>query len=447
MGYTVVQRVVTPDEWVYGYLDIFARKAKLLYNAALFRIRNIFTGYRKDHRTENESGVFAEVQLLQTAYPGKTVRRVITYYQLEKLFRVAENQDFFAGLPMQTAQAVVKSAVTDFKNWLASLKAYKKHPEKFLGKPKMPGYKKSDLCTFAFSNQDVVLYPQETGVQVKLPMTKTRLSFSNISEDVFLKEVKVKPYYGRYLLLLTFQEADPVPADDLPYTCAIDFGVDNFAAIVGEDYSSVIYKGGAVLSSCQWFHKRRAKLAGILTKGHTDKYVSSRQLKNLSYHHANFVKDQCHKISRSIIHYCLEHKIGTLVLGVNKLWKQKTEMGKQNNQSFVSMPIALLRGLITYKALNAGIKIVEQEESYTSKADVTAGDTIPTYGVDDEKAVFSGNRQGRGLYRCHDGKLINADCNGAANILRKAFPDIWKDTTDFGFLATPAVVGFHQLNQ
>ena len=208
MGYTVVQRVVTPDEWVYGYLDIFARKAKLLYNAALFRIRNIFTGYRKDHRTENESGVFAEVQLLQIAYPGKTVRRVITYYQLEKLFRVTENQDFFAGLPMQTAQAVVKSAVTDFKNWLASLKEYNKRPEKFLGKPKMPGYKKSDLCTFAFSNQDVVLYPQETGVQVKLPMTKTRLSFSNLSADAFLKEAKVKPYYGRYLLLLTLQEAD-----------------------------------------------------------------------------------------------------------------------------------------------------------------------------------------------------------------------------------------------
>ncbi|MFR3808787.1 MAG: hypothetical protein ACLTX3_07515 [Lachnospiraceae bacterium] len=66
---------------------------------------------------------------------------MITYYQLEKLFRVTENQDFFAGPPMQTAQAVVKSAVTDFKNWLASLKEYNKRPEKFLGKPKMPGYK------------------------------------------------------------------------------------------------------------------------------------------------------------------------------------------------------------------------------------------------------------------------------------------------------------------
>lgn len=72
MGYTVVQRVITSNDWAYSYLDRFARKAKLLYNAALFRIRNIFTGYDKDHRTENETEVFAEVQLLQGSYPGKT---------------------------------------------------------------------------------------------------------------------------------------------------------------------------------------------------------------------------------------------------------------------------------------------------------------------------------------------------------------------------------------
>lgn len=178
MGYTVVQRVITSNDWAYSYLDRFARKAKLLYNAALFRIRNIFTGYDKDHRTENETEVFAEVQLLQGSYPGKTVRKVITYYQLEKLLRVTGNPDFFSGLPMQTAQAVVKSAVSDFRNWLSALKEYQKHPEKFLGKPKMPKYKRTEVCTFGFSNQDVVLYPQDTGVQVKLPMTRQRLFFS-----------------------------------------------------------------------------------------------------------------------------------------------------------------------------------------------------------------------------------------------------------------------------
>lgn len=147
MGYTVVQRVITSNDWAYSYLDRFARKAKLLYNAALFRIRNIFTGYDKDHRTENETEVFAEVQLLQGSYPGKTVRKVITYYQLEKLLRVTGNPDFFSGLPMQTAQAVVKSAVSDFRNWLSALKEYQKHPEKFLGKPKMPKYKRTEVCT------------------------------------------------------------------------------------------------------------------------------------------------------------------------------------------------------------------------------------------------------------------------------------------------------------
>lgn len=446
MGYTVVQRVITSNDWAYSYLDRFARKAKLLYNAALFRIRNIFTGYDKDHRTENETEVFAEVQLLQGSYPGKTVRKVITYYQLEKLLRVTGNPDFFSGLPMQTAQAVVKSAVSDFRNWLSALKEYQKHPEKFLGKPKMPKYKRTEVCTFGFSNQDVVLYPQDTGVQVKLPMTRQRLFFSNLSADACLREVKVKPYYGRYLLLLTFQGTHPAPTGRMPHSCAIDFGTDNFAAIVCGDQSSVIYKGGAVLSSCQWFHKQRARLVGILTKGSAYKNACSRQLSSLSYHHANFIKDQCHKISRSIINYCLEHQAGTLVLGVNKLWKQGSRIGNQNNQSFVSMPVTLLRELITYKALNAGIRIIEQEESYTSKADVTAGDYLPTYGVDDGNASFSGKRLKRGLYRCHDGRLVNADCNGAANILRKVFPDIWNQTADFGFLATPEVVGFHQLN-
>ena len=259
MGYTVVQRVITSNDWAYSYLDRFARKAKLLYNAALFRIRNIFTGYDKDHRTENETEVFAEVQLLQGSYPGKTVRKVITYYQLEKLLRVTGNPDFFSGLPMQTAQAVVKSAVSDFRNWLSALKEYQKHPEKFLGKPKMPKYKRTEVCTFGFSNQDVVLYPQDTGVQVKLPMTRQRLFFSNLSADACLREVKVKPYYGRYLLLLTFQGTHPAPTGRMPHSCAIDFGTDNFAAIVCDDHSSAIYKGGAVLSNTQWFHKQRAK--------------------------------------------------------------------------------------------------------------------------------------------------------------------------------------------
>ncbi|WP_390137679.1 RNA-guided endonuclease InsQ/TnpB family protein [Anaerostipes hadrus] len=267
-----------------------------------------------------------------------------------------------------------------------------------------------------------------------------------MSEHAFLKEVRIKPYHGRFLFCLTFEEPEPVIETSMPYTCAIDFGTDNFAAIVCDDGSSVIYKGGAVLSDTQWFHKQKAKYVSILTKGYKNQYAASKRSSDLSYHHANFVKDQCHKISRSIIDFCVDHQAGTLIFGVNPLWKQNSRIGKINNQKFVSMPIAFLRAMITYKALNAGIKIIEQEESYTSKADIATKDYIPTYGVDDKDAQFSGLRIKRGLYRCADGTILNADCHAAANIMRKAIPDIWKDTRDYTFLSAPDVYGFHKLN-
>ena len=446
MAFSVTQRVISSEDMIYSYCDDFCRKAKLLYNAALFRIRNIFTGYEKEHRTDNEEDIFCEVHALQDVHPQIHVRKVISYNHLEKLMRVTENPDFFIGLPMQTAQAMVKQAVTDFKNWLASLREYKKHPEKFLGRPKIPHYKKQDLATVIITNQDAVLYPSETGVSLKLPIIKKRLSFSNISEHAFLKEVRIKPYHGRFLFCLTFEEPEPVIETSMPYTCAIDFGIDNFAAIVCDDGSSAIYKGGAVLSNTQWFHKQRAKYISIITKGHSQMNATSARLKDLSFHHANFTKDQCHKISRNIIDFCLEHQAGTLILGVNPLWKQRTNMGTASNQKFVAMPISILRTMISYKALNAGIRIIEQEESYTSKADITMNDYLPTYGKDDNNATFSGARITRGLYRCADGTLLNADCNAAANIMRKAIPDIWKDTSDYTFLSSPKVYGFHELN-
>ena len=446
MAYRVTQRIISSDDLLYPYFDDLCRKSKLLYNAALFRVRNIFTGYDKEHRTENEVEVFQEVALLQRSYPNMHVRRVISYTHLEKMMRVTENPDFFSELPRQTAQQMVKQSVTDFKNWLASLREYKKHPEKYLGKPKMPRYKKSDLTTVIITNQDAVLYRDDIGMSLKLPLQKQRLYFSNLSSDPVLKEVKIKPYYGRFLLCLTLEEPDVAFDPSRSHVCAIDLGTDNFAAIVCDDYSSAIYKGGAVLSKIQWFHKQRAKYVSIITKGHEKKHAVSKRLRDLSFHYANFVKDQCHKISRSIIDFCMEHQCGTLILGVNLLWKQRSNMNKINNQNFVSMPITLLRTMITYKALNAGIRIIEQEESYTSKADLIANDRIPTYGVDDKDASFSGKRIKRGLYRCSNGMILNADCHAAANIMRKAIPDIWKDTRDYTFLSAPDVYGFYKLN-
>ena len=122
-------------------------------------------------------------------------------------------------------------------------------------------------------------------------------------------------------------------------------------------------------------------------------------------------------------------------------------MGKVNNQNFTGIPHDRLKKMIRYKAEREGIRVIEQEESYTSKADITAMDPMPVYGREDGKAVFSGRRKKRGLYACSAGYAVNADCNGAANILRKAFPDAWEGTEEFRFLSDPETAGFKGLQR
>ena len=448
--YQVRQFIITEYRYreLFNHLDSYSALACNLYNASLYRIRQIFTGFDKPARTPNEAEVFDEVKLLESAYPSITVRRVVGYSHLEKMMRVTNNPDFFAGLPMQSAQAVVKSACMDFSNWLKALKDYKKHPDKYFGKPRMPHYKKSGgHTTFTISNQDAVLYLDGKNLGLKLPKLKGfRFDIGDIPDSARLVECKVRPYYGRYILSLTFETADVPFASDMPNVAAVDFGTHNIAAIVCTDRTSRLYKGGAILSENQFYAKRRASLVSMITHGHKDYCPMSKRLNNLSVRHDCFNRDQCHKISCDIIRYCIEHRAGILVLGVNKGQKQELNMAHNNNQMFYSVPLFMLRQMIIYKAARAGIDVVIQEESYTSKADFTSSDYIPTYGVDDEKAIFSGHRMKRGMYKCRDGQLVNADLNGAANILRKAFPDAFGKMLDFGFLKHPEVSGFHELN-
>ena len=446
----------------FEHMDNASKLSKCLYNAALFRIRQVFTGWDKKERTDNEKDIFEEIRVMQAAYPHIKVRRVLSYRALDAIMRADKNPDFFAGLPMQTSQRTLKEAVGVFKAWLSALKEYKRDPGKFTGRPRMPGYLKNDRHTFYISNQDAVLYPvyrdidaggigaagrKYDGAKLKLPLMKERLYLPHIPEGCRLKEVQVKPYYGKIMLVLVLETENLTVSVSRPNMAGLDLGTDNIAAIVSTDHASRIYKGGAVLSESRSFHKRRAEAVSIITKGTKHKHADSAHLKRLSLHHDGFMRDVMHKVSTDIIRWCVEHGVGTLVIGTNRGWKQAMDIGKANNQSFGSVPHDMLRKLIAYKAAKEGIVIVEQEESYTSKADISAMDRMPVYGKEEGRPVFSGKRTARGLYMCRKGYTINADCNGAANILQGAFPDAWEGTEDFRFLAYPETIGFRDLHR
>ena len=287
----------------------------------------------------------------------------------------------------------------------------------------MPRYRKGDRAAFVFTNQDAVLYHEDDKQQdfaiLKIPGVpkSKKLTLFGIPTVGILKQISVTPMYGRFMMSFIMEDCAPPFYPDLPNMAGLDFGTDNIAALACTDGSSVVCKGGAVLSENRLFAKNKADSVSLLTQGKVHAHAESKHLTRLSLQHYCRQHDMMHKISCRVIEWCIEHRVGVLVIGTNKFWKQNADMGKRNNQNFVSIPHAELRQMIAYKAMIAGITVIEQEESYTSKSDVTANDPIPVYGHVEGKPSFSGRRISRGRYQTHSGLIINADCNGAANIL------------------------------
>lgn len=301
----------------------------------------------------------------------------------------------------------------------------------------MPKYKKGDLDTFVISNQDAVLYKEGDGTVLKLPKTKIRIPVKHLDALANLREVKVKPFYDSFEILITV-EVEDIPANAGNNLCAIDLGVNNAASIVTNTGKSLIYKGGAIKAANQWFNKERARLVSIVTKG-GNAYVDTAKLRNLSKHRTLFLRDIMHKMSCDIIRFCLDNQVGTIIIGEIKNWKQKSNIGHANNQAFVGIPFDMLKRDISYKAERMGIQVIFQDENNTSKADFLAGDEC-TKG-----SSFSGKRIKRGLYRSAVGSVINADLNAAANILKLAAPDAFDTVSDFSFLKKTTIRGFKDL--
>jgi len=134
---------------------------------------------------------------------------------------------------------------------------------------------------------------------------------------------------------------------------------------------------------------------------------------------------------RQIINLMVREGIGTLVIGKNPEWKQEVELGKRNNQNFVQIPHARFIDMLSYKARLVGIRVIIVEESYTSKCSFLDREPVKKH------KRFVGKRVKRGLFQAANGRYINADVNGAYNIMRKVAPDVFGDKGVEDFVVHP----------
>ena len=271
-----------------------------------------------------------------------------------------------------------------------------------------------------------------------------------------LKEVRIKPEQETYRAEVVLEIADAEKkgklsgmepekiaelfreAKDPEYRIvSIDPGVNNFCAVTNNfGEKPFLIKGGVLKSANQYYNKKLAEFRSEAERCNGRK--QTRRIRKLTDKRNRILKDLMHKASRKITDWAVEHEADVVILGHNRFQKQRIRTGHVNNQNIVQIPQDVFAGMLRYKLEEEGILLVEQEESYTSKADFLAGDAIPVYGEEKEEFRFSGVRPKRGLYRHGDGTLSNADINGAGNILRKVFPNVtgW----DRGIVDMPYVV-------
>lgn len=252
-----------------------------------------------------------------------------------------------------------------------------------------------------------------------------------------IKEVRILPCNnGHYFKIQYVYEAEQESVNaDKNNMLSIDLGVDNLATCVSTVGTPFIIDGRKLKSINHRWNKETARLRSISMK---QGLKTTARIQRNTTKRNNQVNDAIKKSARYIANYCIENNIGTLVVGYNADFKRNSNLGKTNNQNFVQIPLGNLRQQLEFLCWKYEIEYNEQEESYTSKSSFLDKDVLPEYKPEQPYiGVFSGKRIRRGLYQSKNGTILNADVNGAANILRKCKQNVNFDRLCTGLLASP----------
>ena len=346
------------------------------------------------------------------------------YLNYERNYALLKNSENYKTLNSNMAQQILKEVDGKFKSFFGLLKLTKKG-KYYFNNCRIPHYLPKDGFTTL-----VIGFVRLKGNKLILPYSNTfkkthkpvEIRIPSILTDKHIKEIRIIPKSGaRFFEIHYTYEAECTQRNlNQNNALALDLGINNLVTAVSNNGKSFIIDGRKLKSINQWFNKENARLQSIKDKQGDNKRTTDRQ-KILADKRRRQVNDYMSKTAKMVTDYCIVHDIGKLVIGYNETFQRNSNINRRNNQNFVNIPYGKLCSKLEYLCELNGITFVKQEESYTSKASFWDVDTIPVYNVDNpQKYRFSGKRIKRGLYRTANGKLVNADINGALNILRKS---------------------------
>ncbi len=389
-----VARIQLPSNKLFDELTFLAKN---LYNSATYLVRQTFFDTSK----------------------------ILRYYTIWNKMRESDDYRKLAERAgSHSPQQLLRMVEATWAGYKAAKNDWFINPEKYLGKPKIPGYlPKNGRYVVVWSEQQVRVRDGKVRVVERLmeqgfpaiPISKLPITEENHAI------VRLKSFYDKYLLELIYEKnTKNISVEGKQKVIGLDLGINNLVATS----DGLLIKGGVVKSINQFFNKQKAKIQTQLNK---QNLMTSKRKQQLMRWRYNKVHDILHKTSKSIIQHCIDNSITTLVIGRNKNWKQNIQIGKKNNQNFTSIPFHKLVKMLQYKAEEFGLDVELVTEEYTSQ-------TCSCCNYRSKK-----NRKYRGLFICKKCNLtINADINAARNIAKKAFPESLLEIGDSGCVAQPA---------
>lgn len=386
---------------LYSICDELTFKAKNLYNAGLYQIRQSFFERERSENKENHP--------------------ILSWITLVSNFRKEKQEDMLV-LSSKVSTNILKSLGSIMNSHYQLLKRfYDKSNTSVTYKPQLPRYlhKVNGRYVVEFTNQTISKKRGGNGEIIICPKDLNLMIPTKVDKP---KCVRIVPRLGAFIIEVIY-EVKESPMKHTNNFAAIDLGVDNLASIIfSNGINPLLVNGQKIKSINQGYNRLIAKAQSKLpvnqrTSKHIHRLWRKREMK---------LQSELHRITSFLSQYFDEMCIEKVFIGKNIGWKNNVSMGRKTNQKFVQIPFTTFISQLRYKCLIRGIEVIEQEESYTSKASFVDGDEIPIYGRIDYKPQFSGKRIHRGLYETKYGFKLNADINGSYNILVKGLQSIGK---------------------
>lgn len=380
------------------------------------------------HLSKNEYETLREYCHIAKNLTNETIYAIRQYYFSEGKYlsfytncKELKYSPNYKAMNSNMAQQILKEVDGSFKSFFALLKLAKQGQYDFKA-CKIPQYLDKDgFATLVIAQirikDNIFVLPYSN--QFKKNHSPIKIKIPPILNDKVVKEIRIIPKSNaKFFEIQYIYKADCSSKElNINNALALDFGVDNLITAVSNNGNALIVDGRKLKSINQWYNKENTRLQSIKGKQKIE-YQTNRQYAILN-HRNNKVNDYLSKSAKYVVNYCIDNDIGTLIVGYNKDFQLSPKMGKVNNQIFVNISYGKLKDKLKYLCELNNIRFIEQEESYTSKASFWDKDYIPEYG-DTTIPFFSGKRIHRGMYKTSKNVLINADVNGALNIMRKS---------------------------